>query len=199
MLTAVNRTLLGLTGLVLLGAGLSVLAGGLDLHRNGGIGLPAQWPWNRPDEVLLARGTPAWWGDAGWWRRPVAIGVPAVVLLLALWWLQAQLRRRPLDKVLVGSGDGYGALLRAPALENAMDTEAEDLPGVERCRTRLGHRRTGPRARIDLVLAPHADPARTLADLRDGPLENARASAGLEVLPAEVRLRAARHRTRRVS
>ncbi|WP_344327583.1 alkaline shock response membrane anchor protein AmaP [Streptomyces macrosporus] len=199
MLGAVNRILLGLVGLVLLVLGLSVLAGGLDLWRRWDLGPPQQWPLSGPDEVLLDRGTPAWWQEAGWWRRLVAIGVPAVVLLLALWWLEAQLRRHRLDAVLVDSGDGHGALLRAPALEDAVAAEARTLPGVERIDVTLDRRRTGPRARVALVLAPHASPADTLTRLRDGPLEHARASAGLDVLPARIRLRSARHRAERVS
>lgn len=198
MLAAVNRILLGLVGLVLLAAGLAVLAGGFDLWRRWDIDLPSSWPWSTPQEVLLDRGSPAWWEDAGWWRWLVAIGVPAVLLLLALWWLQAQLRRHRLDRVRVDTGDGYAALVTAPALEDAVATEARALPGVERGKVTLDRRHGKPWARVALVLGPHATPVRTLTDLRDGPLEHARASAGLDALPAEVRLRSARHRIERV-
>ncbi|MTE17787.1 alkaline shock response membrane anchor protein AmaP [Streptomyces sp. TRM43335] len=198
MLAVVNRVLLALLGLLVLAAGLAVLAGGLDLWRRWDLGPPSAWPWSTPREVLLDRGSPAWWGEAGWWRWLVAIGVPAVLLLLALWWLQAQLRRHRLDRVRVDTGDGHDALVEAPALEDAVVAEARSLPGVERGKVTLDRRRNRPWARVALELAPHAAPARVLADLRDGPLEHARVSAGLDALPAEVRLRSARHRTERV-
>ncbi|MDG9703622.1 alkaline shock response membrane anchor protein AmaP [Streptomyces sp. DH37] len=194
MLTVVNRVLLGLLGLALLMLGVAALLGGLDLQRRWGFDLPSGWPWSGPDEVLLGRGEPAWWQEADWWRWLLAIGVPAAVLLLALWWLVAQLWRQRPDMVLVDSGDGYGALVGTRTLEDAVTDEAGALPGAERARVRMGRRRTGVRARIALAVAAHASPAETLARLRDEALEHARASAGLDELAAEVRIRPARHR-----
>ncbi|PJE98582.1 alkaline shock response membrane anchor protein AmaP [Streptomyces carminius] len=199
MLKAVNRVLLGLAGLALLVLGLAALAGGLDLWRRWELDPPSGWPWNGPDEVLLGRGSPAWWQDAGWWRWLVVIGVPALLLLLALWWLAVQLRRQRADAVLVDSGDGYGALLRARTLEDAVAAEAGTMPGVERAKVALSRRRTGTRARVAVALAAHAGPAGTLAGLRDEALEHARTSAGLDKLSADVRMRSARHRAERVS
>ncbi|MEE1941530.1 alkaline shock response membrane anchor protein AmaP [Streptomyces sp. TRM 70361] len=199
MLKAVNRVLLGLAGLVLLALGLAVLAAGLDLWRRWNLDPPSGWLWSGPDEVLLGRGSPAWWQDAGWWRWLVVIGVPAALLLLALWWLAVQLRRQRADTVLVDSGDGYGALLRAGTLEDAVAAEAGTMAGVERAKVTLGRRRTGVRARVAVALAAHAGPAGTLAGLREGPLEHARTSAGLDRLSADVRMRSARHRAGRVS
>ncbi|MCI0384620.1 alkaline shock response membrane anchor protein AmaP [Streptomyces sp. CNQ085] len=192
MLTVANRILLGLLGLALLVLGLAALLGGLDLQRRWGFDLPWNPPWDGPDEVLLGRGEPAWWREADWWRWLLAIGVPAAVLLLALWWLSAQLWRQRPDTVLVDSGDGYGALVRTRTLEDAVAEETGTLPGAERARVRLGRRRSGVRARVALAVAAHAGPAEILQRLRDEALEHARDSAGLDELTAEVRLRPAR-------
>ncbi|MFH0244950.1 alkaline shock response membrane anchor protein AmaP [Streptomyces sp. HK10] len=192
MLTVVNRILVGLVGLALLVLGLAALVAGLDLQRRWGFDPPWGLPWGGPDEVLLGRGEPAWWQDADWWRWLLAIGVPAAALLLALWWLSAQLWRHRPDTVLVDSGDGYGALVGTRALEDAVAEEAGALPGAERARVRLGRRRAGVRARVALEMAAHASPAEILARVRDEALEHARVSAGLDELTTEVRLRPAR-------
>ncbi|MFE6779242.1 alkaline shock response membrane anchor protein AmaP [Streptomyces sp. NPDC057702] len=194
----VNRALLALAGLLLLALGAAVLVGGLDLPRRCGFSLPGNWPFDGPDDVLLTHEDRRRWRDEGWWWPAVIAGL-AVLVLLALWWLLAQVRRRRLGEVLVDSGEGEGALLRGRALESVLAAEAEAMEGVDRAHVTLRGRRTAPEARVRLVLAAHAQPAEALAQLRAEALEHARASAGLTRLPAEVRLRAARHRAERVS
>ncbi|WP_431773191.1 alkaline shock response membrane anchor protein AmaP [Streptomyces cucumeris] len=183
MLRIVNRVLLALTGVVLLAAGVLALTG---------------WPpFDGRGDVVLSREERTHWRAASWWW-PLVIGVLALVVLLAVWWALAQLRRRRLAEVLVETGDGEGALLRGRALEAALTAEAEALEGVERADVLLrGRRRTTPEARVDLVLEPRAEPVVTLDRLRTEALEHARTSAGLERLPAEVRLRGTRHRAER--
>lgn len=188
----VNRVLLGLAGLVLLAVGGGVLATGL------GMSVPSWWPFDGHDDVLLSDADRTRWRDEGWWW-PVVIAALAVLVLLALWWLLAQLRRHRLAEVLVDSGDGEGAVLRGRALENVLAGEARTLDGVERAHVTLTGRRDAPRARAALLLAPHAEPARTLSGLTRGALAHARDSAGLDSLPAEIRLREVKHRARRVS
>jgi hypothetical protein len=197
MLRTVNRVLLGLTGLMLLVLGLAVLAGGADLQRRWGYDLGSGWPWKDTRDVLLTDARRTAFRAEDWWWPTLVAGL-AVLLLLMLWWLLVQLRRHRLGALLVDSGDGEGALLRGRALENVLAAEAEQLDGVERVRVRLQGRRTAPRARVTLRLAPHAEPGPAVEQLRTEALENARASAGLEALPAQVRLRAVRHRAERV-
>ncbi|MEU8824001.1 alkaline shock response membrane anchor protein AmaP [Streptomyces sp. NPDC048636] len=183
MLRIVNRVLLAVVGVVLLAVGALALAG---------------WPpFDGRGDVVLSREERTRWRDASWWW-PVVIGVLALVVLLTLWWALAQLRRRRLAEVLVETGDGEGALLRGRALEAVLAAEAEALEGVERADVLLrGRRRTAPEARIGLVLEPRAEPVVTLERLRAEALEHARDSAGLDRLPAEVRLRGTRHRPER--
>ncbi|MFB6814297.1 alkaline shock response membrane anchor protein AmaP [Streptomyces sp. NPDC056347] len=192
MLRTVNRVLLGLAGLVMVCGGGAVLAAGA------GLAVPSWWPWHGGDDVLLSAADRDRWRGEGWWW-PVVIAVLAVVVVLALWWLLAQLRRARLAEVLVDSGDGEGARLRGRALEAALAAEAGTLDGVARARVALTGRRGAPRARIGLLMEPHAAPDEALGRLTDEALAHARDAAGLAELPAEVRLRAVGHRAERVS
>ncbi|MFC9847592.1 alkaline shock response membrane anchor protein AmaP [Streptomyces sp. NPDC060223] len=192
MLRIVNRVLLGVIGLALVVLGGSVLAVGL------GAGPPSWWIHDGRHDVLLSDADRARWRDEGWWW-PVVIAVLAVLVLLALWWLTAVLRRRRLAEVLVDTGDGEGALLRGRALEGVLAGEAGQLDGVQRAQILLTGRRSGPEARVQLLLEPHVDPGHALHSLTTEALAHARDSAGLAALPAEVRLRGVKHRAERVS
>ncbi|MFI1764742.1 alkaline shock response membrane anchor protein AmaP [Streptomyces sp. NPDC020800] len=190
---AVNRVLLALVGVLLLVLGGSVLAVGL------GAPPPRHWIHSGPHDVLLSRAERTRWRDTGWWW-PVVIAALAVLVLLALWWLAAVLRRRRLGEVLVDTGDGAGALLRGRTLESALAADAGRQEGVAHSEILLtGRRRTSPEARVRLRLEPHVDPGPTLSDFTARALAHARESAGLVSLPAEVWLRAVRHRAERVS
>ncbi|WP_371773959.1 alkaline shock response membrane anchor protein AmaP [Streptomyces sp. NBC_01438] len=188
----VNRVLLGLAGLVLVCVGGGVLAAAT------GLSVPSWWPWSGKNDVLLSEADRTRWRADGWWW-PTVIAVLAVLVVLALWWLLAQLRRARLSEVLVDSGDGEGALLRGRALEGALTAEAGGLDGVARAQVVLAGKRSTPRARIRLLMEPHAAPDETLGRLTDEALAHARDSAGLDRLPAEVRLRAVKHRVERVT
>ncbi|MBC9731111.1 alkaline shock response membrane anchor protein AmaP [Streptomyces sp. TRM68367] len=192
VLRTVNRVLLAVVGLVLLVLGGAVLAVGL------GAPAPSWWIHGSRHDVLLSDAERTRWRDAGWWW-PVVLAALAVLVLLALWWLTAVLRRRRLAEVLVETGDGEGALLRGRAMEDVLAAEATDLDGVTRAHAHLTGRRSTPAARVSLLLEPHVNPGTALTDLTTQALAHARDSAGLKSLPAEVRLRAARHRPERVS
>ncbi|QLH20956.1 alkaline shock response membrane anchor protein AmaP [Streptomyces sp. Rer75] len=176
----VNRTLLGVLGLALAGAGAAVLLAG---RRS-------------PNSVLLTRADRVRWRAEDWWW-PGVIAALSVLVLLALWWALAQLRRRRLDDVLVPLDDGTGARLRGRALEAALRADAESLSGVAHAHVHLHGRRTAPRARVGLVLDARAEPVATLRRLESETLTQARTSAGLPHLPAEVRLRGEHHKAER--
>ncbi|MEU1472149.1 alkaline shock response membrane anchor protein AmaP [Streptomyces sp. NPDC005761] len=188
----VNRVLLALAGLVLVCVGGGVLAAAL------GLSVPSWWPWYGKHDVLLSDADRERWRSESWWW-PVVIAVLAVLVVLALWWLLAQLRRARLAEVLVDSGDGEGALLRGRALEGVLAGEAGALDGVARAQVVLTGRRSAPQARIRMLMEPHAAPDEALGRLTDEALAHARDSAGLAELPAEVRLKAVKHRAERVS
>lgn len=198
MRTTLNRVMLGLLGLVLLVVGLSVLVGSLDLQRHWDFRMPSWWPFTGPKDVLLTAHDRTRYRSDGWWW-PVVIAVLAVLLIIGLWWLFAQARSRRVRQLRVDSGDGQGALLRGRALESVLTSESEAYDGVEWASARLVGKRGDPEARLVLGLEPHATPYEVVAGLDSSVLERARTSAGLDQLPAEARLRAVRHRARRVS
>ncbi|MFF0088374.1 alkaline shock response membrane anchor protein AmaP [Streptomyces canus] len=192
MLRTVNRVLIGLVGLVLLVVGGSVLAVGLGLDP------PSWWIHDGEKDVLLSEAERTRWDGEGWWW-PTVIAALALVVLLTLWWLTAVLRRRRLTEVRVNTGDGEGALLRGRALEGVLEGEAAELDGVHRAHAHLTGRPDAPRTRVRLLLEPHVDPGTALYVLTAQALTHARNSAGLETLPAEVRMTGVKHKAERVS
>ncbi|MEU6983391.1 alkaline shock response membrane anchor protein AmaP [Streptomyces sp. NPDC046324] len=192
ILRRVNRVVLGLVGLVLVAGGGAVLAAGFDLA------VPSWWPWEGPSDVLLSRADRLRWRDEGWWW-PVVIAVLGVVVLLLLWWLLAQLRRARLAEILIDTGDGEVATVRGRSLETVVEADATAQEGVARARVSLTGRRTAPRTRVALRLEPYASPAAALTTLATEALHHARTSTGLSSLPTEARLRAVKHRARRVT
>ncbi|MFF7974824.1 alkaline shock response membrane anchor protein AmaP [Streptomyces sp. NPDC007905] len=188
----VNRVLTGFVGLLLLALGGSVLAVGL--------GAPPPHPWlhTGPHDVLLSTPERTRWRGADWWW-PTVIGALTLLVLFALWWLTALVRRHRLTEVLVDTGDGEGALLDGKALESVLAAEAARQRGVNSTDVLLTGRRTAPAARARLRLEPDVDPWTALTDFTAQSLVHARESAGLTSLPAEVRLGAVKHRAERVT
>ncbi|WP_380280301.1 alkaline shock response membrane anchor protein AmaP [Kitasatospora purpeofusca] len=186
----VNRLLLGVVGLVLLAAGVLVLAGGLDLYGHLGVDPPSWWPLTSPDQpVLSARSRSRWAGESWWW--PVVIAGLVVVVAGTAWWLVAQLRRSgPTTVVLPTPGaPGLRLRLRSRALEEAVETAAVALPEVERVGVRLVRGPRQPRLRAAVRMTPGGDPAALAEHFETGPRTGARASLDLPDLPADLRIR----------
>ncbi|MEV6212197.1 alkaline shock response membrane anchor protein AmaP [Kitasatospora sp. NPDC051914] len=193
--SAVNRTILLVVGIVLIGGGLLLLAGGFDLYDRLGIAVPDGWPLTSPDQPVLSEASRARWSGQDWWW-PVAIAVPALVVIGGLAWLWAQLRRVGPGTVTVPvpGGDGVALRMRNSALQDAVEGEVVELPGVDKVTVRAtgGPHRLSLRAVVRLLPGTH--PGEALQSLDAGPLENARTSLGLAELPTEIRLRATARR-----
>ncbi|SEE22912.1 alkaline shock response membrane anchor protein AmaP [Streptomyces sp. Ag109_O5-10] len=197
--SALNRTLLALAGLVLLGGGLLILFAGLGLYRRYDLAPPAGWPLTTPADVLLGSADRARWSSQGWWWWPAVIAALVLTALLALWWLLAQLsRRRPGSLPVGGTPPQEGVELRDRALSEAIANEAGALPGVGHAAVLITGRPGRHRTRIELTLTPEGTPGATLGALCEGPLRTARRSTGLADMPTEVRLQVARHKPHRV-
>ncbi|MGW7450927.1 alkaline shock response membrane anchor protein AmaP [Streptomyces sp. NPDC054787] len=195
--SAVNRVLLAVTGVVLFGAGLLMLAGGFDLYRRWNLRPPDDWPLSTPHAVLLGEAGRTRWTDEGWWW-PVVIAALAVVLLLALWWLLAQVRRRHPGPIPVGGPPATdGVELRESALSDALAADVRRQPGVRHARVRMTGRADRPEAHVDLTLTPDSEPGPVLQALYAGPVERARRSTGRAGLRARARLRVAPHKPHR--
>ncbi|MEU9418113.1 alkaline shock response membrane anchor protein AmaP [Streptomyces sp. NPDC048272] len=193
--SAVNRVLLALTGIVLLGTGILVLTGSFDLYRIWRMRPPEGWPLTDPRTALLTDSDRTRWTDQGWWW-PTVIAVLAIVVLLALWWLLAQLRRTHPGRIPVGEPPADGVELRERALSDALAADIQHLPGVHRARARMDGTSRHPEAHVDLTLTPDSEPGTVLQALCDGPLRRARQSAG-RTLPATGRLQVTPHKAHR--
>jgi len=204
---AVNRTLLAVAGILLLGGGVLALIGGLNLDARWHLGLPHGWPWTDPHQPVLTSAERTRWLNSSWWW-PVVFASLAVAGLLALWWLLAQLGRGRAGDLPVPSPFPAkakrsrrrrgGTLVRGSALAKAVGADVAQLPGVSGARARLLGRADRPQARMALTLLPGAAPAEVLRALSQGPVARARASTGLTELPVEVRIRAENGPARRV-
>lgn len=194
----VNRLLLATAGVVLLGGGLLVLAAGLNVYRRWAVTPPRDWPLTTPRDVLLTPTDRTALSGHGWWW-PAVIAVLALTVLLALWWLLAQLRRhRPGGMTVGATPPTDGVELRDQALSDALAIEAGHLPGVQKAGARMAGRRPHPEARITLILTPDSAPGRLVRELYRGPVERARQTAGWEQLPTRTHLRVAHRRAHRV-
>ncbi|MFI0979036.1 alkaline shock response membrane anchor protein AmaP [Streptomyces sp. NPDC021093] len=193
MRNPVNRALLGVLGLILVGVGGAVLTAGQ------GVGVPTWWPFAGRDDVLLSAADRTRWRDESWWW-PVVVATLAVCVLLALWWLVAQVRSKRLGTVRVADEDGAGrVLLRGRALERVLREEAEAMEGVSRAEVSLRGSQDAPRVRIGLLLGPTAAPAAAVGELVGVGVGRARDSVRVGRLPAEVRVRGLRRKGRRVA
>ncbi|GGR81933.1 hypothetical protein Snoj_39410 [Streptomyces nojiriensis] len=194
--SVINRTLLAVVGIILLGGGLLILAGGFTLYRRWRMTPPDGWPMTVPAHVLLGEADRTRWTGEGWWW-PAAIAVLAIVVLLALWWLLAQLRRSRPGPLTVGETPTVdGVELREEALSDALAADARRLSGVSQARARMTGSSHRPEVDLDITLSPAAEPGAVLQELYDGPLERARQSTGRD-LNARAHLRATPHKARR--
>ncbi|MFE2225083.1 alkaline shock response membrane anchor protein AmaP [Streptomyces kronopolitis] len=196
--TKTNRTVLALLGLVLLGGGLLVLAGGADIYRRWNLTPPAGWPLTASRNVLVPSDQTRW-TDMGWWW-PAAIAALALLLLLALAWLCAQCRRPPRRLTVADSSadsSEEAVTVSNHALSDAVTGDLTVLPGVRSGQVRFYGPPTHPRTRIRLELGTGTGPEQIVAGLH-GAVERARRSAGWDSLPTHVALSVARHRPHRV-
>ncbi|GAA0697895.1 alkaline shock response membrane anchor protein AmaP [Kitasatospora atroaurantiaca] len=180
--------MLAVAGLVLLVAGVLVLAGGLDLYGRLHLDMPQGWPLTSPDQPVVSYASRTRWTDKAWWW-PTVITVLVLAVAGALWWLFAQLHRSgPSTVTLPAPGAGLVLRLRTSALEDALETETIALPEVARVRVKLTGGSRRPLVRAAVRLEAGGGPAGLVERFHTGPLAHARDSLGLPELPAELRL-----------
>ncbi len=200
MRTAVNRTVLTLVGLILLGAGGLGLALGWGAFGSTWQHRPVVTDWFR--RRLLT---------SGWWW-PTVYAVLSAVAVLALLLLLAQFRRNRLSTARADVPEG-GGTAAAPdsaawpdpghttvlgrAMAGAVADAAEQLPGVRRASARLTGRPREPRLEIGLVVTADADLDAVLEQLRAGPLEQAAEGLSVPAVPTVVAVSSARGGTPR--
>ncbi|MGW2918877.1 alkaline shock response membrane anchor protein AmaP [Streptomyces angustmyceticus] len=190
-----NRTLLALLGLVLLGGGLLVLAGGADIYPRRHLVPPAGWPLTTARDALVPPADQTRWTDMSWWW-PTVIAALALLLLLALAWLLSQHRHHP-RRLTVADSSEEAVKVSNHALSDALATDLTMLSGVRSSHALFYGKHTQPQARIGLTLGPGTGPEQILKGLHEA-VERARRSAGWDTLPARVVLGITGHRPHRV-
>lgn len=186
----VNRGVLLAAGLLLLAAGISVLAPQVPAADR----LPAYWSdWAADRPWVEPRIRAAWHGGRG--REAAAIAVLVLAALSAAALLLFQLRRRAVRRLPLPAP---GTALDSGALTAAVTGRLLALPGVRAARTTLRGTAKDPCLRIRLVLDDTASPGRVLAELAGAVVPEARTVMDPQPLRAEVHFTAGRRRRRRV-
>ncbi|MFE3634977.1 hypothetical protein [Streptomyces sp. NPDC059168] len=191
--TVVNRSLLGVTGLVLVPMGVWLSVTGTSLARR----LPSWWPvpsggrLPAPDRLDRLRGE-------DWWP-PSLLGAVAVLTAAFTWWFLAQFRSGPARSLPLAAP---GGTVRSGALAEALALRTAAVPGVARGRARVarGRARVVPRSRrrlevrLRVRLGPGTRPADVLPALCAVTAEAER-SAAPYTAHTRLRVSAVRHRT----
>jgi len=184
-----NRGLLTLVGILLL------LGGAYTLVR-GFAGIPAigSLPAQDPDTALLADDL-----SVPTWGIYLALVIAAVIGLLSLMWLGAQIgRRRPGSKTwrlpagATGPGDGAtdgATLLDTDAASSAVADEIETYPGVHRAIAVITGERTDPVLRLTLTTEEDAPITELRRRIADDALPRLRTALELDELPTEILFR----------
>lgn len=183
----VNRVVLALLGLALL------VGGGLGLARSmGWLGTSPTGAPVLPPGARLAI-------VAQWWFWPAVCAVCAVVGLLCLWWLVAQLHSERLRHLEVDAArDGGDTWLRAGAISEAVEEEVERFPGVRSARMTLLGDPGRHRHRLVVNLTDRADVEAVRSQLTTRTIPNVRQALDFEDPQLDIELVLAPRERRRL-
>ena len=182
----VNRTVLGLLGILLLAAGVLGLAVSFGAFGNSG-------------QPLLPQGMRDYARDQPWFWWAVAAAC-LVIALLSLRWLLAQLATDRVGRLDLTTDDRDGlTTVHSRALTDAVGAEVEEVRGVVGASAHLLDRR-GRRLTLTVDLAEYADIAEIRQTLEDRVVPHARQAVDDPAMPVDVELRpgTARSATRSV-
>ena len=181
----VNRTLLGLLGLLLLAAG--------------ALGLAVSFgAFGDPNSPVLPQAVRDYAADQSWFWWAVAAAC-LVLALLGLRWLLAQLQTDRVGRLDLTTDDRDGlTTVHASALTDAVEAEAQDLRGVSGASAHLLDR-GGRRLTLSVDLAQYADIAEIRHTLEDRVVAHARQAIDDPELPVDIELRPGKARSARRS
>ena len=172
-----NRVIIGLTGLILLLVGVAGLLAGFGVFSST---LRHQAVLSGSVDGFTARHS---------WFWPALAALTAILALLALWWLIAQLRTDRLRGIdLRPSGRDGQTYMQGGAITDAIEAEAESYRGISQARARLSGTRTAPRLSLVLTLDGRVGVAEIRHRVEDQALDHTRRALGTDWLPARVEL-----------
>lgn len=123
-----------------------------------------------------------------WWFWPALAAFAALIALLALAWLAAQIRPRTARHLSLEYGGHGTTWLRARAAARTVEDDLTGGPPIERCRARFTGDPTCPQLAIVITLRPGADPAEARDRIRRA-VTRFRDALETDQLPATVRIR----------
>jgi enamine deaminase RidA (YjgF/YER057c/UK114 family) len=175
--TASDRTLVILSGLVLLAVGVLVVLLGMGIF---GV-YRAQRPLIDPEisAWILANATLTRW---------IAIVGGIVLLVVGLTWAIRSLRPEPRPDVLLSEVPGQRLTVEHSAIAEAIRGDAESIDGVSRARVRLVGTEHKPALRMTLWLVEDADVRDVWAEVDGRVLARARQAFAVDALPTAVRI-----------
>ena len=175
--TATDRTLVLLSGLVLLVVGVLVV-----LLGQGTFGV------NRAQRPVIDPEVSAWMSANATSTRWIAIGIGVVLLIVGLNWAVRSLRPEPRPDVLLSDVPGQRLTVGHSAIADAVRGDAESIDGVSRARVRLVGDERRPALRMTLWLVEDADVRDVWAEVDGRVLARARQAFAVDALPTAVRI-----------
>jgi hypothetical protein len=171
-----NRVIIGLIGLILLLAGVAGLLAGFGVFGS-----------TLKNEAVLSGRVDRFTERAWFW--PTLAALTAIIALLALWWLIAQLRTDRLRGIdLRPSGRDGQTYLRGDAITDAIEKEVESYRGVSRTRARLSGTHTAPRLTLIVTLDGRVSAGEVRHRVEEQALDHARRALKTDSLPTRVDL-----------
>ncbi len=142
-----NRIVLALLGVVLLIAGATGLAIGLNLAGDD-VAAHALLPASVTDFVTVNHS----------WFWPTVVGAAVLLALLGLLWVTAQLRSDRVSRLELATDPAAGStMLLSRAILDAVGNEIADYAGVWKATARLTGRPSRPRLVLKVTVEPGAD------------------------------------------
>jgi hypothetical protein len=174
---ASDRTLVVLSGLVLLAAGVLVV-----LLGEGVFGV------YRAQRPLIDPEISTWITGNTQLARWIAIVGGIVLLVIGLTWAIRSLRPEARPDVLLSETPGERLTVEHHAIAEAVRSDAEMIEGVSRARVRMVGTERRPALRLTLWLVDGADVRDVWADLDGRVLARAREAFSVDALPTAVRI-----------
>ncbi len=172
-----QRTLVGLIGLLVLGAGVAALVAGSGLLGADRAARPVLDPVAL--NTLYAHQSLA---------REAAVAAGVVLLVAGLIWAARAVKPEHRPNLLLDPSSTSRLEISASAIADAVRADAETIEGVNRVRARLVGRTGAPVVRLNLWLEDGANVRDVYRDLDTRVLTRARDSLGVESLPAAIHL-----------
>jgi hypothetical protein len=172
-----DRTLVVLSGLVLLALGVLVVLLGAGVFGS-----------NRAQRPLFDPVVTGWVGQNVDPTRWIAIAAGIVLLVVGLIWAVRSLRPEPRPDVLLSETPGERLTVDHSAIADAVRHDAEAIDGVSRARVRMVGTERRPALRMSLWLVEGTDVRDVWADIDGRVLARARQAFSVDALPTAVRL-----------